>query len=117
MSYVSLHRSNVQFEVTAILIVLCAAFAAVLLMFIHPWFAIIAFWLGMLVAATAGVVELIVRRQQRAEARRGIAAHHCPVCDGELRGWREQDGQSLNWRCASCGSEFTSDGDALSLNA
>lgn len=117
MSYVSLHKSNVQFEVTAILIVLCAAFAAMALMFIHPWFAILAFWLGLLVAASAGVVELIIRRQQRAEARKGIATHHCPVCDGELREEHEQDGESSSWGCAACGSAFTTDGDVLSLNA
>ena len=117
MSYVSLHRSNVQFEVTAILIVLCAAFAAVLLMFIHPWFAIIAFWLGLMVAAIAGVVELIVRRQQRSEVRKAIAAHHCPVCDNELREEHERDDEASTWACAACGSTFTSEGDALSLNA
>ncbi len=117
MSYVSLHRSNVQFEVTAILIVLCAALAAVLLMFIHPWFAIIAFWLGLMVAAIAGVVELIVRRQQRFEARKAIAAHHCPVCDNELHEEHERDDETSTWTCAACGSAFTGEGDALSLNA
>ena len=117
MSYVSLHKSNVQFEVAAFLIVLCAAFAAVLLMFIHPWFAIIAFWLGLIVAAVAGVVELIVRRQERAEARRAIATRHCPVCDGELHEVHDQDRGASSWDCDACGSAFTSAGDALALNA
>lgn len=105
MSYASVHKSNERFELVVTLILLGTAILTMTLMFIHPTAAILLFWVGFASAMVAGGVEMVMRRLERAEIRRAVAAGVCPQCGAALDS--AHAGQD-SWRCDHCHANFES---------
>lgn len=114
MSYTSIHNTHERFGVTVMFVLLGTGLLAMAMMFIHPSVAILIFWMGLLIAGVWALVNMQLRRLERAEVRKALSSHHCPICGHEVN---RQPGQSSPWRCDECGAEISADGDVLATSA
>jgi hypothetical protein len=107
MSYRSLNKANVRYQLTVLFLLIGAFATAMVLINIHPTAAIIVFWLGMLILGVAALGEMVIRKMERAAARSELKGNHCPRCGREVRPDAEEVGQ---WHCEECGSTFLESG-------
>jgi hypothetical protein len=104
LSYRSLHKTLERWELTVLWLLVAAFIVAVALMFLHATAALFMVWVGLLIILVAfGVIKLL-RRAERAAARRALASAHCPSCGAGVH--REAGA----WRCEQCGAGFTTSG-------
>jgi ribosomal protein S27AE len=107
MTYGSISKANVRYQLTVFFVLLGAFLTTLVLINIHPTVAIIVFWLGMLVLGLFAISEMVIRMAQRAVARRELQARHCPRCGTNVhRDEQEREG----WHCDECGSTFLDSG-------
>ena len=107
MSYRSLNKLNVRYQLTVLFLLIGAFLLAMVLINIHPTAAIIVFWLGMLVLGAAALGEWAFRAAERAAARSELKSHHCPRCGKEVQ--RGDEG-AQEWHCDECGATFLDSG-------
>ena len=107
MSYRSLNKANVRYQLTVLFLLIGAFALAMVLVNIHPTAAIIVFWLGMILLGVAALGEWVIRKAERAAARSELRRHHCPRCGKEVhRGGEEPQ----EWHCDDCGATFLDSG-------
>jgi DNA-directed RNA polymerase subunit RPC12/RpoP len=107
MSYRSITKANVRYQLTVLFLLIGAFVLAMVLINIHPAAAIIVFWLGMLVLGAAALGEWAFRVAERAAARSELESHHCPRCGKEVHRSAEQ---TQVWHCDECGATFLDSG-------
>jgi ribosomal protein S27AE len=107
MSYRSITKANVRYQLTVLFLLIGAFVLAMVLINIHPAAAIIVFWLGMLVLGAAALGEWAFRVAERAAARSELESHHCPRCGKEVHRSAEQ---AEEWHCDECGATFLDSG-------
>jgi DNA-directed RNA polymerase subunit RPC12/RpoP len=107
MSYRSIAKANVRYQLTVLFLLIGAFVLAMVLINIHPTAAIIVFWLGMIVLGVAALGEWVIRKAERAAARKELMSHHCPRCGKEVH----RDGEGAQeWHCDDCGATFLDSG-------
>jgi DNA-directed RNA polymerase subunit RPC12/RpoP len=107
MSYRSLNKLNVRYQLTVLFLLIGAFLLAMVLINIHPTAAIIVFWMGMIVLGAAALGEWAFRAAERRAARSEMRGNHCPRCGKEVhRDAQEED----EWHCDECGSTFLASG-------
>ncbi|MHC4217037.1 MAG: hypothetical protein ACYSU7_01140 [Planctomycetota bacterium] len=104
MSYQSLNKANVRYQLTVLFLLIGAFVLAMVLINIHPTAAIIVFWLGLLLLGVAALGEWVIRKAERAAARSELRESLCPRCGREIRHEADQ------WHCDECGAVFLESG-------
>jgi hypothetical protein len=107
MSYRSLNKANVRYQLTVLFLLIGAFVLAMVLINIHPTAAIIVFWLGMILLGVAALGEWVIRKAERAAARSELRSHRCPRCGKEMHG---DVGEAQAWHCDECGATFLESG-------
>jgi ribosomal protein S27AE len=107
MSYRSLNKANVRYQLTVLFLLIGAFLLAMVLINIHPTAAIIVFWLGMLLLGVAALGEWLIRKAERAAARIDLKSQHCPRCGNQVHRDAEDAHQ---WHCDECGATFLESG-------
>jgi ribosomal protein L37AE/L43A len=79
-------------------------------MFVHPSFAILIVWTGLVIAGVWAVVEARIRKRERREIRDAITEGVCPRCGHAVQ---RTSMESPTWKCDSCSGEFADNGEIM----
>jgi ribosomal protein S27AE len=107
MSYRSISKANLRFQLTVLFVLIGMFVVALILTQLHPTGALIVFLTGMLIAGLAAIAEWIIRKAERAAARYELQSHHCPRCGKDVHRVADAEGQ---WHCDDCGATFLDSG-------
>ncbi len=110
MSYRSLNKANVRYQLTVLFLLIGAFVLTLILVNVHPTAAIILFLLGMILLGVAALGEWLIRKAERAAARNELRNNQCPRCGKAVR---RDAREAQQWHCDECGAIFLESGIEL----